>query len=312
MSDDLSINQQAKNAVMQFKGANVSGTAIYDDSVSTAHLFDISSFFHRFIMTNIITPMDITLPSLANSGHFSTSYYICNFDGADGSSIDFYPDANDSINELAPGSSLSVNSAGNVFIMFIFSYQQTWYIGLADQPITIQGGPGIVVTGGYPDFTVSLAAAEYFTFTYGPIIAQNYAAGLNTCTLFTQPFTETINGGTDWEVGVATNTLQYVGVRPKIYMINAEVQQDSSTTNFRPQIYITREGIVLNGNGLGIATAGISTGQLTAINSFSSGVFITIQPNQIIYFSVINGASGSPAAGVSTNFAFSIHLAEAR
>ncbi len=154
MADDFALVQNAMNAVMRFKSANVSSTAVYDDLVSYSFPFDVSSFFQRFRTVDVITPMDIILPPLSPLGEFGTSFYIGYYKGDYGTSIVFTPDSADFINDLSAGSSLTIDSAGNVFLLFIFSYRSIWYIGAADQAVDIVPGAGIRVTGSYPDFTI--------------------------------------------------------------------------------------------------------------------------------------------------------------
>ena len=181
----------------------------------------------------------------------------------------------------------------------------------ANTQVSLTAGTGVVITGSYPNFTISMEQAQYFTFESNVQPAQNFAAGANTCTLLAIPLNQTLVSGTDWRIGPGGNTLEYIATKPKIYMMSAAIRQLSSNFNFRPAIYITNENVVLNGNGQQIFQAGISTGQITAINSVSGGVFITAQPGFVYYISVINSASPS-VAGVSTNFQYDLTLAEAR
>jgi hypothetical protein len=180
-----------------------------------------------------------------------------------------------------------------------------------DQTVAISSGDGIDVTGTYPNFTIALADAEYFTFTSATVAAQNYLAGATLNTLLTAVFTATTLGGSNWEIGATTSTLKYVGLTPKIYMMGSNIEQDSSSTAFRAQIYVTKEGVIINGNGFSIGTGGIAAGQTTAINFYGTGTFLTVQPNDVFYFSLNNQATGS-LAGVSTNFKYVVNLAEAR
>jgi hypothetical protein len=310
MSEDFTVCQNSMVSVMRFKAPKVTSTAVYDDSVSFAYNLDSSSYFHRFFTTSLVTPLSITLPIIGPDA-FSTSFYMAYYKGTSGSQINFIPNAANYINAGALGATFTVKNFGNTLLLFFFSYRDTWFIGSADQPVTITGGPGITVTGSYPNFTVSLAAAEYFTFTYDTIVAQNYLAGSVFNTLLNANLTATTVGGTDFILGVSPGSLEYVAARPKIYMVSTEIQQDSSTTNFRPQIYLTRENVTINGNGLSLGSGGVAAGQTTAINSLAAGNFVTFQPGENIYFSVNNNASTS-LAGVSTNFKYILHFAEAR
>jgi hypothetical protein len=129
--------------------------------------------------------------------------------------------------------------------------------------------------------------------------------------LLTEAFTATTVGGTDWEVGVDPSTLEFVSLHPKIYMITIEMRQDSSTTAFRPQLFVTKQSAPIAGNGFSLSSAGVTAGQTTAIDSISNGVFMTAQPGYIYYFSLINNSTGS-LAGVSTNFQYVLFFSEVR
>lgn len=312
MSEDFTVCQNSTVSVMRFKAPKVTSTAVYDDSVSFAYNLDSSSYFHRFFTTSLVTPLSVTLPIIGPDA-FSTSFYMAYYKGTSGSQINFVPNAANYINAGALGATFTVQNFGNTLLLFFFSYRDTWFIGSADQPVTITGGPGITVTGSYPNFTVSLANAQSFKYVYGDIAAQDYLLGTSACELLTEDFAIDYELGTDWRLNpLDLSVLEYVGTHPKIYMMSVEIHQDSSTTNFRPQIYITKQNVILNGMGQVAGTGGVSAGQTTAIESFSGGVFITAQPLDLYYFSVVNSATGSPAAGVSTNFGFQLMLAEAR
>jgi hypothetical protein len=123
----------------------------------------------------------------------------------------------------------------------------------------------------------------------------------------------TVNPGPDWILAPGDNTaIQFKGTRAKIYQISVRVQQtDSGVVLFRPNIYMTRENVVITGNGFNIGQFSISAGVTTAIDMYPTGAFITIQPDDFLYFSIINASTGA-LGGTSTDFIYTVFLAEAR
>lgn len=179
----------------------------------------------------------------------------------------------------------------------------------ANTQVSLTAGTGVVITGSYPNFTISMEQAQYFTFE-SDVVNQAFLAAAAP-QLLAIPLTLTDSNGSDWVLSGA-DAIEFQGTKAKIYQISVRIEQtDSGVVLFRPQIYITREDAVVAGNGAPIGTHSTTAGVTTAIDAYPIGVFITIQPSDILYFSLINASTGA-LAGTSTDFKYTVFLAEAR
>ena len=222
MSDDLQLCRQGYENVMRFKSPKVTSTSVYDDSVSFLFPFDVSSYFHRFKTASLLSPMSIYLPALQPQGDASTSYYIGYYKGVSGSSVDFYPYSSDSINDLSSGSIFTIHSSGNVFLLFLFSYKKVWYIGAADQAVSIHAGLGIRVTGDYPDFTI---------INDNPNLPVSISAGTGISISGTYPNFTVINTAPDRTVAISGGTgISATGTYPNFTVTNTAPDQTVTLT----------------------------------------------------------------------------------
>lgn len=307
--NDIQVRNNALARLMSFKGASVTDAAVYVFAVSPTHTFDTNSFLHRALISGLDN-LTLNLPLIQPVSSASSFYYMY-FEGVVDSTITFQPNAANAVNNGAFGAPYVVTSSGNVTCLVLFSYLYSWFI----QPISfvnLIAGAGVTITGTFPNFTISFEDAQHFTFESDVVNQVFDAAGATR--LLTIPLTlTTANPGPDWILAPGDDTaIQFKGTKAKIYQISVRLQQTSSgAVLFRPSIYVTRENVIVNGNGTTIGTYSISPGVATAIDAYPVGVFITIQPDDFLYFSIINSSTGA-LGGTSTDFIYTVFLAEAR
>ena len=258
MADDFAICSQSVANVMRFKAPNVTPTSVYDDSVSFSFSFDISSFFQRFRTASLVTPLTILLPKLLQDAA-TTSYYIGYYKGVNGSSIVFTPDASNSINDLSNGSTFTITNYGQTYMMVIFSYKKTWYIGNTNQSINVSAGTGIAITGSYPNFTITNTAPDQIV---------SLTSGTGISATGTYPNFTVTNTAPDQTVAIASGTgISATGTYPNFTISNTAPDQTVVLTSGTgitssgtyPNFTITNskpDQTVAIASGTGISTTG--------------------------------------------------------
>lgn len=305
---DIQVRNNALARLMSFKGASVTDAAVYIFAVSPTHTFDTNSFLHRALISTVDN-LTLNLPLIQPVSSASSFYYMY-FDGAVDSTITFQPNAANAVNNGAFGDPYVVTSSGDVTCLVLFSYLDSWFI----QPISfvnLIAGAGITITGTFPNFTISAELPQHFTFE-SDVVNQLFDAAAAPRLLGIPLTITSTDPGPDWILAPGDTAIQFKGTRAKIYQISVRVQQtDSGVVLFRPQIYMTRENVVITGNGAAIGTYSTTAGVTTDIDMYPTGAFITIQPDDFLYFSIINASTGA-LGGTSTDFVYTVFLAEAR
>lgn len=146
-----------------------------------------------------------------------------------------------------------------------------------------------------------MSDGQCFTFKMNTYPVLNYTGVYAN---LTNPFVKIAGVGTDWELDVVHYRLKYVNSVQKTYQVSVRVQQDSSTSNFRPNIDIDR----IDATNYSITFIGGTSSNIVK-DSYPNGFFYQFQENAILGFQVRDANGG---AATSTNFTFTVFLNELR